>query len=421
MGRRALTLALVLGCSWARAPRALALSECEGPAARWIQSVGVHGNDHTAEQTVLELLPRRPPSRFGRDELVEFERRLNNLGIFDHVEVTCDGDALDVELREKWTLVPEIDFSTGETLADTYALLGATEYNLLGTANQLGISAYLERRGFGLSAAFREHDYRRRGWAFGSTLSVATVAIPVDDDTGWRTASVFGEVNFRSPPFLRHHANYTAGLYLSSESVYASNRADAPPSTQVLQSRMGFSWDQYEWHDRVPRGLQATLWLSVGGLFGVDPPKPRHSAELALRASARLGPLTAIVTRVEAVVGTRGNINYGFVLGSLKGVRGLPDAQYLDWIHAFTNVELRHSFPLAERWALQLVGFGDGAVFEPMTASGGRDIAHGAFSLGAGLRLIPTWISSLTLRIDASRLLAPEPAWFFQLGLTQYL
>ena len=61
------------------------------------------------------------------------------------------------------------------------------------------------------------------------------------------------------------------------------------------------------------------------------------------------------------------------------------------------------------------------AVFEPMTASGGRDVAQGATSVGAGLRLVPTWISSLTLRIDASRLLAPEPAWFLQLGLTQYL
>ena len=420
MRHRALTLVLVLGCSWARASRALALSACDGVSVRRVQSVFVSGNDATAEETLLALLPRRPPARFRRDELLEFERRLNNLGIFDHVATRCEDDVLEIHVREKWTLVPELDFATGETLEDTYALLGATEYNLLGTANQLGISAYRERRGFGLAAAFREHDYRRRGWAFGTTLAVATAAVSFDDDTGWRTASVFGEAYFRSPPFLRQYANYTAGLYVSSESVYSSNVPDAPPSTQVIQSRMGFSWDNFEWHDLVPHGIQGSLWLSVGGLFGVDPPKPRHSLELSVRAATRLGPLTAFVTRVEAVVGTRGNVNYGFLLGSLRGVRGLPDAQYLDWFHAFTNLELRHSLPLAERWALQLVTFGDAAVFEPMTASGGRDATRTALSAGAGLRVIPTWISSLTLRVDAARLFAPEPTWFAQVGLTQY-
>jgi hypothetical protein len=416
----ALAMPLVLACSLARMRCALALQGCDATPTSGLRGVHVHGNDKTAEPTVLELLPRRPPSRYSLDELLEFERRLNNLGIFDHVAVTCDADTLNVEVREKWTLVPDVDFATGETFEDTYVLLGATEYNLLGTGKQLGVSAYHERRGFGLSAAFREHDYKGRGWAFSTTLSVATVAVTFNDDTGWRTASVIGEAYFRSPPLLGHYANYSAGLYVSQESVYSSRRADAPHSTQVVQSRMGLSWDNYEWHDLVPSGLQATVWLDVGGMFGVAPPKPRHSAELALRAAIRLGPLTAIVTRVEAVAGTRGDVNYGFLLGSLKGVRGVPDARYLDWIHAFANVELRHSFPLLERWALQLVGFGDAAVFEPMTASGGRDILQHAYSVGAGLRVIPSWISALTPRVDVARLLAAEPAWFLQVGLTQY-
>jgi hypothetical protein len=37
-----------------------------------------------------------------------------------------------------------------------------------------------------------------------------------------------------------------------------------------------------------------------------------------------------------------------------------------------------------------------------------------------GARLVPTWISSLVLRLDASRLFEPELAWFTQLGLKQY-
>jgi hypothetical protein len=126
------------------------------------------------------------------------------------------------------------------------------------------------------------------------------------------------------------------------------------------------------------------------------------------------------VSRAEAAVGTRGNVNYGFLLGSVDGVRGLRDSFYLNWVHAFANVELRQSFLLRARWALQGVLFADAALFEPMDAEGRRGRSDAALALGAGVRLLPTWLSSVVLRLDASRLIAPEPAWFTQLGLNQY-
>jgi hypothetical protein len=36
------------------------------------------------------------------------------------------------------------------------------------------------------------------------------------------------------------------------------------------------------------------------------------------------------------------------------------------------------------------------------------------------LRLVPTWLAELVVRVDAGRLVAPEPRWFVQLGLNQY-
>jgi hypothetical protein len=385
-----------------------------------VDVVQVTGNSSTAERTLLLLLPRQPPAQYSAVELLEFERRLNNLGIFDRVLVGCAGRRLEIDVREKWTLVPEVDFASGETWEDSYALLGATEYNLFGTANQLSVSAYRERRGFGFSVAFSEHDYQRHSWALGSNFSVSSAAVTFDDDSGWHTTSISWESFARSPPLLTQYFNYVAGLYLSSESVHGVERAVAPPSTRVVQTFMGFSWDAYQWHDLVPHGFRASLWLSTGGLFGVDPPQPRHTVELSVHAALRLAEHTALVTRLEGVLGTRGNVNYGFLLGSLAGVRGLPDARYFDWAHAFVNLELRQSFLPLERWAFQLVAFSDAAAFEPMTASGGRGEADIAFCAGLGARVVPTWISSVALRLDAARLVAPERAWFAQFGLKQY-
>jgi hypothetical protein len=50
--------------------------------------VVVYGLSRTRLDTVLELLPRAPPAQYSAVELIEFERRLANLAIFDLVRVT---------------------------------------------------------------------------------------------------------------------------------------------------------------------------------------------------------------------------------------------------------------------------------------------------------------------------------------------
>lgn len=424
--RRRLLLPIALVSAFAvpslvtvRPARAATLGGCSAGVAP-LDTTRFEGLSTTREETLLELLPRRPPARYAWLELAEFERRLNNLGIFDHVDVRCEPGALVVRVREKWTLVPEIEFSSGRTWSDTYALLGATEYNIFGTANQLGLSAYREQRGFGVALGFNEHDYQRHGWSFGSEASISTAALRFDDGSGWRTTSATIELSLRSPPLLHEYFNYVAGVYGSTETTRAARLTTPPPSTQVAQTFMGFSWDGYEWHDLVPRGLQASLWVSTGGLLGGERPMPRHSLDLYARAAVPLSEGAVVMARVDGAVGTRGNANYGILLGSVDGVRGLRDAAYFNWAQVLANVELRQSVRLGQRWALQGVVFCDAAALEQMTSEGGRGDQTGALSLGAGARLVPTWISNLLLRLDASRLLAPELAWFTQLGLEQY-
>jgi hypothetical protein len=403
--------------SWPAA--AVAQSGC-GDGVRVVGHLTISGNSATSRETVLGALPRSPPAPYSAAELSDFDRRLRNLGIFDDVRVECRGNGLHVAVREKWTLVPELDFATGQTLADTYALLGATEYNLFGSANQLTLSAYREQRGFGFSAFFAEHRYRRRRWAFSAELSFGTAQLRFEDGGQWRTTSTALELTLRSPPLFSPHFNYALGAIISRESVHAAQNAVPPPTTHLIQPYLGFLWDAYRWHDLVPSGLRAETWLTYGGLFGPDPPLPRYTIESTLEAAAALGSFTALVSRVSGAIGTRGNVNYNFLVGSLDGVRGLRDAYYFNWAQVFSNLELRHSLQLGARWALQGVSFVDAALFERMNDVGRRGAAQAALSVGVGVRVVPTWISNFVLRLDGARLLAPEQAWFQQIGLTQY-
>jgi len=147
--------------------------------------VSVTGNGRTRRENLLELLPRKPPAKFTEAELVEFERRVGNLAIFDQVKVDRNGSTLNVELREKWTLIPTVEFSGSQTFADAYALVGVTEYNAFGTGNQLALQVFREQRGWGTVIAYAEHPYRRLRWAFDVAGSASTARFRFEDGSSW--------------------------------------------------------------------------------------------------------------------------------------------------------------------------------------------------------------------------------------------
>jgi hypothetical protein len=115
-----------------------------------------------------------------------------------------------------------------------------------------------------------------------------------------------------------------------------------------------------------------------------------------------------------------GNPNHSVLIGSIAGVRGLPDNLFRNRAQSYANVELRHAVPVAPRWALQGVVFSDVGTFQRFTQEGQLTGWKGAANIGAGLRIVPTFLSNTLLRIDFARLLAPERTSFVQFGITQY-
>lgn len=403
----------LLVLAWVLAP---ALAFAAAPAIERTEIVGIA---KTRESTILELLPRRPPAMFSDEEIAELERRINNLAVFDDVTVERRGAVLHIAVREKWTLVPTVDFSSGETLADAYAMLGLTEYNFLGTANQAEVKLSREQRGFGIAGRYEEHVFRRGRWSFGADGSFATARYRFEDGNGWRSTAGQTSVWFTSPP-LGDFAQWMLALEYGREVIDDVQGTTQPPDSHTVRSYMGVMWNQFRWKDLVPRGVRGDVFVGTGMLVGTDRAQPRHSVESSAVAALPLGPTTVLMARVSAAAFTRGNPNFSLLLGSISGVRGLEDSLYRNWIQAFANVELRHSIRIAKRWALQGVVFADGAGFERMTATGDRGDVLGAFATGIGARVVPTWLAGIVLRADAARLFAPDQRWFYQLGLSQY-
>jgi outer membrane protein assembly factor BamA len=103
-----------------------------------VDTIHVDGLIYTRPEVIVRLLPRAVPGTFTRFEIEEFERRVRNLSLFDQVLVMRDARTLKVAIREKITLAPILDLTTGSSLKDLNATVGVVEYNLGGTATQLG-------------------------------------------------------------------------------------------------------------------------------------------------------------------------------------------------------------------------------------------------------------------------------------------
>ena len=399
---------------------ALAAPPPEPPAQEPPARLEVRGAERTATSTFEVLLPRPAPAHYTSAELAEFERRLNNLGIFDEVSVAREPGVIVVVVREKWTLIPTIDFAIGHPLIDSYAMLGVTDYNFLGTASQLAVRAYRKERGFGAEVAFNEHVYGRNRWARGANAAYDTAQLRFADGSRWTLTSASGALWFTSPPVFSEHLNYEVGVLYSREDVSDVVGSNHPEDTHHVASSMMFTWDQFRWDDLVPSGLRFTFSLTSGMLAGPSLAQLSDKADFGLQAALPLSADAVLMVRGEAAVASRGNPNLGFLLGGIEGVRGLEDGYYRNWLQTYWNVELRHSSRLSSRWAVQSVLFSDSALFEQLDSDGGRGAGGRALSFGYGGRLIPTWLANLMLRWDFAHLTLPRNGWAAQFGLSQY-
>jgi hypothetical protein len=70
---------------------------------------------------------------------------------------------------------------------------------------------------------------------------------------------------------------------------------------------------------------------------------------------------------------------------------------------------------------LQGVLFSDLGTFQSFTQDGNVRGWKGAASVGAGFRIVPTFLANTLLRMEFARLLAPTSNSLVQVGITQYV
>ncbi len=384
-----------------------------------IEYTSVEGLRHTQEQTIWSLLPRHVPGRFSKAELDEFERRVQNLSLFDHVIVTRSHHRLTVTVQEKFTLSPILNFTSGTNAKDLNATGGLIEYNLGGTGTQLGGQFNYSQRGPNVEVWLSQHSYQPDRFAKELKGFYGVNGIRFADSmTSWTRNRIGGEFEVKGPFAYASPLRYEVVLEMYHESIDDA-RAVRPPNGYYVGVAPEFAWDRYRWHDLVPSGYRVTMELRPGYFLGAN--QPRHEGRVRYLQGIPLSPMTVLmVNGMAEAVNDSGNPNHSLLLGSIQGVRGLSDNLYRNRAQTYANLELRHAMKVAPRWAIQGVLFSDFGLFQSFAEKGDVRGWRGAVNVGGGVRVIPTFLTNVLLRVDVAQLFKPESNLLIQVGITQY-
>lgn len=384
-----------------------------------VERLDIEGLKSTSPDTIDELLPRPLPTKMTGAEIFELRRRIKNLALFDQVDVEPSGHAILVRVRRKITISPVADFSTGKTLADSKVTLGAIEHDVDGHASRLGGKASYAERGFYFTAWLYEHPYRPRAWAREQEIYYAGSSFRFDDEPHtWHRNRFGAELELISPSLYTTKWRYELQINAYQETLTRAGGPSQPRDGTYIGTTSEFIYDRYTWNDLTPKGYRAALELRPGVFIG--PAQPRHEVRAKLIAGIPLGDKTVVMFYTNGSAVNGGSPNHSALLGSVAGVRGLPDSLYRNRAQAYANLEVRHAIEIAKRWYVQGVAFTDAAVFEPMDPRGRPRDGVSAWSVGGGVRLLPTALVDTLLRVDVAYLLHPFTSAFVQAGINQY-
>jgi len=385
-----------------------------------IDTVHIEGLIHTQPETLLRLLPRSVPAKFTHAEVEEFERRVRNLSLFDRVQVTRSGRNVTVDVEEKITLAPILNFTSGSSLKDLNATVGLVEYNLFGTGTHLGGQFNYSQRGPNIEVWLSQHSYEPDRWAkeIKGAYNVNGIRF-ADSASTWTRNRIGGEIELKGPYRYGSPLRYEVVVKVYRELIHDEKGSQHSPDGYYIGLVPEIMWDKYYWHDLVPSGYRIGLALKPGFFFGAN--QQRHEAEVSYLQGIPLGSTTVLmINSIAEAVNTSGNSNHSLLIGSIAGVRGLSDNLYRNRAQAYTNMELRHAIQVAPRWAVQGVLFSDFGAFQSFTEEGNVRDWRGTVNIGAGIRIVPTFLSNTLLRMDFAHLFSPSPNSLIQFGITQY-
>ena len=362
--------------------------------------VTLSGDGWTSPDAVLRLVDTHAGGLYDPTELDRDLARLRTLGILYDVDARVDGSRVEIEARDRWSLMPVVGLRRGG--GRTTARVGVTDHNAFGQLatvyGELTSNADVPFLGGDRIGSLVFAEVPR---AFGSRFT--PFASWTREFLGFErfgTPITFERSRYAVRGELRYDLTDLITVMAGAEGRQDRYENGAAPATDTLSALAGVTLGYVE--DLVSQQRGSELKLTG---------EAAHTGELTATAQARTY-LTdgrqnlCLQLVVQATTGT--SESFMFHAGGLKEIRGFADAYFAGAFLARANAEWRADVLKKGPVIGQLAAFADGGfVGARRGAASGLDYAGPIASVGVGLRGIFIPLARAVGRIDVATGLVP--------------
>jgi outer membrane protein assembly factor BamA len=397
-----------------------------------VRHIAVEGNKRTKTRIILQELLFKENERVTAAMAQESRRLVRNLGIFQSVEfvfVTLEEEgALDllIRVRERWTLLPEFDFTRKPT-GRSEAGASLKEHNFLGRNQTLELEATYAGAddfdiplGWQYKLAFDEPRIRGSAWGLGVFAKRRFDFVREYDSSGsillseyvLRSDSLGGAISWRLRP--RHFLGFGGDYSRRRHEPYSG--AAPPRDVHLVGLGPSYRWkraNEHPWFTYSGFTLQASL-KGYSGAWGSG--EDAATGDVAFLRYWRWHSLSYTALRLTAGHKFYGGSDFDMKLGGFGGLRGYDSGQFRGDDFWLVNLEERIALGKPfwkNRLLARLALFADagqtqfGLLAEP---------DEWKIGLGGGLRLYAQRVRGGILSFDAAYGL-DEGDWKFSVDI----
>ena len=399
-----------------------------------IEEVQFHGNDKTSEGVLMTALGDIVGIDLSEKEIAkEISQRIQNirnLNIFESVTHELVDRQLKVNLVEKWTVIPLLQFNVAGNTSQIRA--GGFDTNFLGQYWELGgIYDYLN----GLHAGVFWF-YDKQFLNFGSELGhefwlINNIQSLYDEKAELKAEYVRRGMRIKSFYEFPYRENLKLGFALSYENM--GSQESGLPNESIDDNRKNsyhivggrhawlipsvyVEWGQIDSFRYIFEGFKARVDLSAA----ISETDPFFQFDLETLANFRISQLGYFSFRTYLNWKTSANSRHLLSAGSFEKIRGYYNGQFLGDLQVGANAELRWAFWDSKWFVPQGVIFADGIVNRnkgnPFLS---ESESYGA-SVGVGLRALVPAIDRFGLRLDYAFALTENAGPGINFGVNQF-
>jgi outer membrane protein assembly factor BamA len=390
----------------------------------------IKGNTKTLDQVILNQSKLSDKDFISDDDISVAKRRLINTGLFSNVNILKNNHQVIIEVKERWTTIPILKFSSGggvgqvalglydPNIAGKYIEAGG-QYTRLGKTNS-GVAwlkiPNISNSNWGLDFQLWKTNRLRTKYDQGSDTPLVKTGFLQTRDKFYSAISYEFTEWFTGKVSYEFNNDEFSDKLVPVEAIDQIQSSGLPPRSKVHLIGVEFNYGNLIDSGTLQEGMTASVLANAAFSEGSNV-NNFFAGEFNFLFYKTILDKSTFAFRFNSGLTNTNVLQYWYYIGGLNKIRGFADNRFAGRYFWLANTEFRHPFITRSSFSLQAVTFVD--ITTSAEAIGSISSLQAA-SFGGGLRIILPKLYRFVLRIDYAKPIKKEDDNVLSFGVQQF-